>query len=135
MKSGKQRRAEIISRRQLRAKAKTMAAATGRPMATRPHGSAVCNPAALAPSNSYSVPAFVTRGWYEDLPFCCKDCGAEEIWRATQQKWWYEVAKGDVATTAVRCRVCRRRERDRQRRERERSFAGQLAKAQRQGQA
>lgn len=129
MKSGKQRRAEILNRRQAKAKRRT--ASRCAPAAARPHGTAPCNPAALAPSNSYGVPAFVARGYYEDLPFRCKDCGVEEIWRATQQQWWYEVAKGYVETTAIRCRACRRRERDRQRRERDRSLTGRLAKAER----
>jgi hypothetical protein len=30
-----------------------------------------------------------------------------------QQKWWYETAKGDVFTKAVRCRACRTKERAR----------------------
>lgn len=62
---------------------------------------------------SYSDPDFVGRGFYTDKPFACADCGTEEIWTAWQQKWWYEVAKGDVFTTARRCRLCRRRERER----------------------
>jgi hypothetical protein len=45
--------------------------------------------------------------YYEDLPFTCKDCGSKEVWTATQQKWWYEVAGGLLETTAVRCRSCR----------------------------
>ena len=50
---------------------------------------------------------------YLDKTFTCVDCGLEQVWTATQQKWWYEVAKGDVFTTATRCRACRRRERTR----------------------
>ena len=49
---------------------------------------------AHAPNNSYGVPCFVERGYYQDLPFTCVGCGSKEIWRAAQQKWWYEVAKG-----------------------------------------
>ncbi|TWT77862.1 hypothetical protein Pla123a_16600 [Posidoniimonas polymericola] len=67
----------------------------------------------LAPDNSYGVPNFVARGYYLNLPFACKDCGKQEVWNARQQKWWYEVAKGGVWTTAVRCRPCRRQERER----------------------
>lgn len=66
---------------------------------------------ALSPDGSYGVPAFVERGYYVDIPFECRDCGADQIWTASQQKWWYEVAKGGVWTTATRCRACRRRER------------------------
>lgn len=68
---------------------------------------------ALAPSNSYSIPDFVERGTYRPEPFVCKDCGVAEVWTPLQQKWWYETAKGDVFTKAVRCRACRTRERTR----------------------
>jgi len=34
------------------------------------------------------------------------------VWTGTQQKWWYEVAKGFVYATAVRCRVCRRKKQE-----------------------
>jgi Probable zinc-ribbon domain len=67
----------------------------------------------LAPNNSYGAPDFVRRGYYTDIPFRCVDCGKEEIWTGTQQKWWYEIAKGFVYSTAIRCRACRRKERDR----------------------
>jgi putative zinc ribbon protein len=60
-----------------------------------------------APNNSYSPPTF-----YEDMPFTCVDCGAEELWTAEQQKWWYEEAKGPVQSTAVRCRACRQARRE-----------------------
>jgi hypothetical protein len=68
------------------------------------------NPANLRPHNSYDTPDFVLRGWYVDRAFTCKSCGARELWRAEQQKWWYEVAHGDVWTVAVLCKPCRRRE-------------------------
>jgi hypothetical protein len=56
-----------------------------------------------APNNSYG-PAKL---YYEDLPFICRDCGSEQVWTAQQQQWWYEVAKGPIYSTAVRCRACR----------------------------
>jgi hypothetical protein len=62
----------------------------------------------LAPNNSYSPPS----GFYEDKPFTCVDCGKEEVWTAEQQKWWYEVAKGPIYSTAIRCRPCRKARRD-----------------------
>jgi hypothetical protein len=65
---------------------------------------------ALAPYNSYGLPPFVARGFYVDVPFRCAACGRHEIWRAAQQKWWYEVAKGSVESTAKLCRPCRRKE-------------------------
>ncbi|MEZ0256530.1 MAG: zinc-ribbon domain containing protein [Chthoniobacter sp.] len=58
-------------------------------------------------------PEFVARGYYVDQPFQCTDCGAQEIWTARQQKWWYEIARGGAWTIANRCRPCRRRERER----------------------
>ena len=67
----------------------------------------------LAPNNSYGAPDFVRRGYYVDMPFRGVDCGKEEIWTGTQQKWWYEVANGFVYSTAIRCRACRRKDRDR----------------------
>jgi hypothetical protein len=68
------------------------------------------NTAALAPYNSYGAPAFVERGYYVDAPFKCAHCKADQLWTAWQQKWWYEVAKGDASSTAKLCRPCRRRE-------------------------
>jgi hypothetical protein len=73
-------------------------------------GVARVNAAALAPSNSYGAPRFVKLGRYEDQPFTCTGCGAAQVWTAWQQKWWYEVAKGYLYSTAKYCRVCRHRE-------------------------
>lgn len=108
MKSGKQRRVELDAKKTAR-RAKTARAALARKAAR----GAPVNQEALAPHNSYSEPEFVTLGFYSDQPFDCVDCGKAEVWTAGQQKWWYEVAKGDVFTTARRCRTCRRRERER----------------------
>ncbi|MHC5537893.1 zinc-ribbon domain-containing protein [Singulisphaera rosea] len=68
---------------------------------------------ALTPHNRYDRPDFVESGSYVDKPFVCKSCGSSQIWSAMQQKWWYEVAKGDVFSTARLCRPCRQRERAR----------------------
>jgi hypothetical protein len=65
---------------------------------------------ALAPHGSYSQPDFVRRGYYVDMPFVCQVCGIPQTWTAAQQKWWYEVAKGSLFSTAKLCRSCRRRE-------------------------
>ena len=114
MKSNKQRRSEILAHR----KARALAGASSPPMDPRgigvtvEAGTAPCNPLLLAPSNSYGAPAFVSRGYYVDQAFTCISCQSKEVWRATQQKWWYEVAKGNVFTTATRCRVCRRQRRE-----------------------
>ena len=71
------------------------------------------NAEALAPYNSYGVPTFVARGYYVDVPFTCEQCRTPQVWRAWQQKWWHEVAKGYVYSTAKLCRACRRREQSR----------------------
>jgi hypothetical protein len=111
MKSGKQRRQEISARRK---KLKLKHAVMAKPLERAPMPSRLIpvNEALLAPNNSYGAPEFVGRGYYVDRPFRCVDCGKEEIWTGTQQKWWYEVAKGFVYSTAVRCRICRRKKRD-----------------------
>ena len=65
------------------------------------------NRVALAPYNSYGAPDFVTRGFYEDQTFTCRQCGSENVWLAQQQQWWFEIAKGYVYSTAILCRACR----------------------------
>ncbi|BEP60185.1 hypothetical protein GmRootV213_07390 [Variovorax sp. V213] len=107
-KSNKQRRAEIKARRIERA-----AALEAR---LRVHdvrklsvdgplpGLELADKSRLASCNTMfcEVPDF-----YLDRPFTCRDCGAEEVWTAKQQKWWYEVAQGSIYSNAVRCRACR----------------------------
>jgi hypothetical protein len=111
MKSNKQKRLELQAKRQRREKkAVTIVKQTRSPA---PYNIVPVNPTALRPYNSYGAPLFVTRGFYGDQPFLCKECGKEEIWTATQQKWWYEVAKGEVWSGAIHCRACRRREHER----------------------
>jgi hypothetical protein len=46
--------------------------------------------------------------YYIDRPFKCRDCGKEEIWRAKDQQWYYEEAKGHIDATATRCHACRK---------------------------
>jgi hypothetical protein len=114
VKSNKQRRAEILAHR--RAIAEKRIAARGsdpRPLELTDGAVAPCNPALLAPYNSYGVPPFVARGHYIDAAFQCSNCAKQEVWRATQQKWWYEVAKGNVESRAKLCNSCRRAERER----------------------
>ena len=109
MKSNKQRRQEIKMHR-LRWIAQKARISNARPM-DRPIGTVAVTPARLRATTSYGIPDFVQRGYYQDWPFRCKDCGVEEIWTAAQQQGWYEEAQGDVWTTAVRCRPCRQQER------------------------
>lgn len=56
-----------------------------------------------APHNSYAGGPL----YYEDRGFTCIDCGQAEVWTAADQKWWYEVAKGPIFSTAIRCAACR----------------------------
>jgi len=109
MKSGKQRRQEIQTRRALRRDKHSLEREQARQKQLALRAIAV-NVASLAPYNSYGEPDFVQRGYYIDIPFRCAGCGQEEVWTGTQQKWWYEVARGSVHSTAKLCRPCRRRE-------------------------
>lgn len=90
---------------------------------TVPAGAIPANYEKQAPNNSYGPPAY-----YADLSFRCFDCGKEEVWTAEQQHWWYEIAKGPIQSTAVRCRACRRRWRQARDEQRQRSAAGRERK-------
>jgi hypothetical protein len=123
-KSSKQRATELKARRKVRAvkrakteaedeRARRVAYLDGLDETSRVRSDRVrVIVGALAPDGSYDAPSFVERGYYLDQPFTCVDCGKAEVWTATQQKWWYEVAKGGRWTTAQRCRPCRRRARE-----------------------
>jgi hypothetical protein len=57
----------------------------------------------LSHINTYgSLPEF-----YLDRPFTCRTCGRREIWKARDQKWYYEEAKGHIDAQAVECHACR----------------------------
>ncbi len=115
MVSNKARRAQIEAKRSQQRLKQEHARVMSMPEAVR------VNVTLLSSSNSYGVPEFVRRGYYVDVAFTCKDCGSEEAWTARQQKWWYEVAKGNIDSTANRCRACRKKERDRKKEARMRS--------------
>lgn len=55
------------------------------------------------PNNSYSPPP----EYYVDVQYVCVDCGRAEVWKAEQQKWYYEVAKRSLYAIANRCLDCR----------------------------
>ena len=109
MKSGRQRREEIKAERKRRNAKRNSPQAKPR-QAARPVGNVPVNEQALASYKSYGTPAFVMGGYYQNIPFRCQGCGKDEIWTAMQQKWWYEVAKGYVYSTASLCRPCRKKE-------------------------
>lgn len=113
MKSNKQRRVELDRKKKVRV-AEALALHREKTSAEREaelQSAIRVNASALAPYNSYSGPEFVARGYYVDKEFECVDCAQPQVWTASQQKWWYEVAKGCVWSTAIRCRECRRRRR------------------------
>jgi len=45
---------------------------------------------------------------YIDRSFVCRKCGKREIWKARDQKWYYEEAKGHTDAVAIKCHVCRK---------------------------
>jgi hypothetical protein len=47
------------------------------------------------------------RDFFEDVEFTCRDCGREQVWTASDQKWWFEVAGGSLYSGAARCGACR----------------------------
>jgi hypothetical protein len=74
------------------------------PEVQRTHPTAVAaDPAQLTHINTYgTLPEY-----YIDQPFTCRKCGKQEIWRARDQKWYYETAKGHIDARAVECHACR----------------------------
>ena len=60
------------------------------PIQQRGHPSAMAaDHSKLSHINTYgSLPEF-----YLDQPFTCRKCGKREIWKARDQKWYYEEAK------------------------------------------
>jgi len=69
-----------------------------------PRGAVAADKSQQVSINPFSTPP----EYYVDIEFKCRDCGRREVWTAEQQKWYYEVAKGSLNATAVRCRECRR---------------------------
>jgi len=137
LKSNKQKRSEIKARKAAkREKEAILSAAAARQArieffrAARARGELPVETSRLSPAQySYSIPDFVARGTYATIEFTCKSCGKIETWTANQQKWWYETAKGDVFTTATRCRPCRARERARRDQARRTHLEGVARKA------
>lgn len=125
MKSGRQRRDELKARRRTRAAiARRMVWDPLQAPWRLPRHALPADPGKLLHDNTYGPrPRF-----YEDQPFTCIDCGKDEIWTADQQKWWYEEAKGKIASRANRCRECRRARRLRRAQERRAHIEGMVAK-------
>ena len=124
MKSGRQRRQEIRSRRRVRSERRPRYVAQPWGPHGIPRGAIAADPALLLHDNTYGPrPVF-----YVDLSFTCVDCGKSEIWTAAQQKWWYEGAKGKIDSTATRCRPCRRARRLRRSQDRRVHIEGLIEK-------
>ena len=111
MNSNKQRRKQIMSKRRERVKSLRQQRAQNaidvnvyEMPETLPPSAVRSNPSELAHNNTYSsLPLF-----YVDRSYICRDCGAHDVWKAKQQKWWYEVAKGHIDSRAVQCLLCRK---------------------------
>ena len=125
MKSGRQRRQEILERRKLRSLIhKRMSFAPWLEPDQIPRGAILAEPSRLLHDNTYGPrPRF-----YADRSFTCIDCGVDEVWTAAQQKWWYEVAQGKIDSKANRCRQCRYRRRMRSAQSRRIHIEGVIAK-------
>ncbi len=82
------------------------------PIQQREHPSAIAaDPGKLEHINTYGeLPNF-----YIDKTFTCRLCGKREIWRARDQKWYYEEAKGHVDAQALECHACRTSKKQRNR--------------------
>ncbi|MFV0298331.1 MAG: zinc-ribbon domain-containing protein [Hyphomicrobiaceae bacterium] len=114
MKSSRQRRLEIKAPTTPRSRAAKRLRQQPRQIHPLPKGALAADPTRLLHDNTYDAqPAF-----YVDRRFSCIDCGTSQIWTAGQQKWWYEEAKGKIASTAIRCRQCRLKRRMRHSQER-----------------
>jgi Probable zinc-ribbon domain len=125
MKSGLQRRKEIVERRRLRARiSKRMSVEPWREPDRVPAGAVPAEQEKLLHDRSWGLrPRF-----YADKRFTCVECGTAEVWTAADQKWWYEEAKGKIATRAKRCRACRRSGRLLRSQERRIHVEGMIAK-------
>ena len=100
MKSNRQKRLEIKSKRVEKAYLESCKESTTGKLIR-------VGTSLLGPTGTF--PEFASCGIYSDYKFSCKDCGVSEIWTASQQKWWYEVANGNLYTRAARCNSCRKK--------------------------
>jgi hypothetical protein len=107
MKSNKQRRAEIRAQRLERAA--RIEAQMRKPNQLRASlRSPGFEPADVGVLELHNNTVGPLPTYYVDRAFICRDCGAEEVWTAKQQKWWHEVVHGSIDSCAVHCLACRR---------------------------
>lgn len=108
MASSKRKRQRLVEGRLARARQLAESDTTD-PDGVLPPGALAADPEQLRHNNTHGpLPRF-----YADQVVACRRCGALEVWFAERQKWWYEVAKGDINSRAVLCRGCRAAERRR----------------------
>jgi len=125
MKSGRQRREEILEHRRQRTRiSKRTSVVPWREPDRVPAGAIPAEQTKLLHDRTYGP----RLRFYVDQPFACVECGAEEVWTAADQKWWFEEAKGKIATRANRCLACRRKRRLRRSQERRIHIEGMVAK-------
>jgi Probable zinc-ribbon domain len=124
MKSGRQRRDEIRLRRRARSERPHRYITPPWQVDRIPRGAVAADLEKLWHDNTYGRRPL----YYLDVSFSCIDCGKSEIWTAAQQKWWYEEAKGLIASRANRCRECRRTRRMRRSQDRRVHIEGLVAK-------
>jgi len=105
MKSGKQRRAEMKAKRIKRVKKKANDLLYSRYMYRPNYNTVAVKPALLT---HVCTICHLLPTYYNDKAFTCRRCGTQEVWKASQQKWWYEIAKGRLESTAIHCRPCRK---------------------------
>jgi Probable zinc-ribbon domain len=125
MKSGRQRRKENLECRRQRARiSKRTSFAPWLEPDRVPAGAIPAEQSKLLHDNTYGPrPRF-----YVDQTFACVECRTVEVWTAADQKWWYEEAKGKIASRANRCSACRRKRRLRRSQERCVHIEGLVAK-------
>ena len=110
MKSGKQKRLEIKAKRKKKALAleQSLKGKSYEEAKQMSPGIVKANHEELVHNNTYGT----LPDYYADVVFQCRECGAESLWTAKAQKWWYEVAKGSIWSTASRCFSCRKARRE-----------------------
>ncbi len=135
MKSSKQRRAEIREKRSQKIKQNQQKPAreyvyfddlAGLDFSgvVIPAGAIAVNPASLIMSSTFAyIPAF-----YQDILFQCVQCDDRQIWTAKAQRWWYEIAQGDIESTAKYCRSCRLKKREQAKISKKIHFSGLVKK-------
>lgn len=61
------------------------------------------DPDKVIPGSAWSPVTF-----YQDQPFRCRDCGVSGVWKADDQRWYFETVRVPHNRSATRCLPCRR---------------------------